>query len=177
VSGRRLWGWHRLDPYWARQIVANAAIRPGELVVDLGAGTGALTLPLVEAGARVIAVELHSGRARQLRAALNGCAASVVERDLEDFAAPGRPFRLVANPPYALTAAVLSFVARSSHLSGADLVLPRAVVRRVVDHGRRELRRFHATRGMPIPRNAFVPPSPIDSAVLQVRRRRGSRNH
>jgi 23S rRNA (adenine-N6)-dimethyltransferase len=177
VSGRRLWGWHRLDPYWARQIVANAAIRPGELAVDLGAGTGALTLPLVKAGARVIAVELHAGRARQLRATLNGYAASVVECDLEDFVPPGQPFRLVANPPYALTAAVLSFVARSSHLSGADLVLPRAVLRRVVDQGRGDLRRCHARRGLPIPRSAFVPPSPVNSAVLQIRRLRGSRNH
>jgi 23S rRNA (adenine-N6)-dimethyltransferase len=108
---------------------------------------------------------------------LNGYAASVVECDLEDFAAPGRPFRLVANPPYALTAAVLSFVARSSYLSGADLVLPRAVVRRVVDQGSRDLRRFHSRRGLPIPRNAFVPPSPVDSAVLQIRRLRRSRNH
>ncbi|HET9301341.1 MAG TPA: rRNA adenine N-6-methyltransferase family protein [Propionibacteriaceae bacterium] len=64
MSGRRPWGWHRLDPYWVEQIVAGAAIRRGELVVDLGAGTGALTMPLLEAGARVIAVELHAGRAR-----------------------------------------------------------------------------------------------------------------
>jgi hypothetical protein len=44
VSGRQPWGWHRLDQDWAERIVAAAAIRPGELVVDLGAGTGALTL-------------------------------------------------------------------------------------------------------------------------------------
>ena len=62
MSGRRPWGWHRLDPDWAEGIVASAAIRPGELVVDLGAGVGALTLPLLGAGARVIAVELHAGR-------------------------------------------------------------------------------------------------------------------
>ena len=172
MSGRRPWGWHRLDPYWAERIVAAAAIRRSELVVDLGAGTGALTLPLLEAGASVIAVELHAGRARQLRAMVNGHAASVVECDLEDFIQPGRPFRLVANPPYALTAAVLAFVARASHLIAADLVLQRAVVRRVAEEGRRDLRRFRATRGLQIPRDAFLPPPPVDSAVLQLRRRR-----
>ena len=97
MSGRRLWGWHRLDPDWAERIVASAAIRPGELVVDLGAGTGALTLPLLEAGARVIAVELHAGRARRLRKKVSEHAASVVECDLENFVPPGRPFRVVAN--------------------------------------------------------------------------------
>jgi 23S rRNA (adenine-N6)-dimethyltransferase len=166
-----------LDPYWAERIVAYAAIRPGELVVDLGAGTGALTIPLLRAGARVIAVELHAERARQLRTTVNGYAASVVERDLEDFVPPGRPFRLVANPPYALTAAVLSFAARASHLTAADLVFQRAVVRRVVDQGRRDLRRFSARHGLPLPRNAFVPPPPVDSAVLQLRRRTCSPHH
>jgi 23S rRNA (adenine-N6)-dimethyltransferase len=171
VAGRRSWGWHRLDPDWAERIVASAAIRPGELVIDLGAGTGALTLPLVEAGARVIAVELHAGRVRRLREKVND-RATVVECDLEDFFAPGRPFRVVANPPYALTAAVLAFMARASHLTAADLVLQHAAVRRIVDEGRRDLRRFDAHRGLRLPRTAFVPQPPVDSAVLQLRTRR-----
>ena len=172
VSGRRPWGWHRLDPYWAERVVAGASIRPGDLVVDLGAGTGALTLPLLDAGARVIAVELHARRARQLREKVSDRDAAVIECDLEDFVPPGRPFRLVANPPYALTAAVLKFVARASHLTAADLVLQRAVVQRVVDQDRRHLRRFHATRSLSLPRHAFVPPPPVDSAVLQLRPRK-----
>jgi 23S rRNA (adenine-N6)-dimethyltransferase len=171
VAGRRPWGWHRLDPYWAEQIVAGAAIRPGELVVDLGAGTGALTVPLLEAGARVIAVELHSRRARHLRDKVDH-AATVVECDLEVFTPPGRPFRVVANPPYALTAAVLAFIARASHLTAADLVLQRAVVRRIIDQDRRDLRRFDANPGLRLPRTAFLPPPPVDSAVLQLRPRK-----
>jgi 23S rRNA (adenine-N6)-dimethyltransferase len=66
----------------------------------------------------------------------------------------------------------LPFAARSRYLMSADLVLQRAVVRRVVVQGRRELRRFHARRGLSLPRNAFVPPPNVDSAVLQLRRRR-----
>jgi 23S rRNA (adenine-N6)-dimethyltransferase len=77
---------------------------------------------------------------------------------------------VVANPPYGLAAAVFSFVARSPHLTGADLVLQRAVVQRVVQQGRRDLRRFQARRGVLLPRTAFVPPPPVDSAVLQLRR-------
>ena len=45
------WGWHRLAPSWASRLVADAAIGPGDLVLDIGAGTGALTAPLVAAGA------------------------------------------------------------------------------------------------------------------------------
>jgi tRNA A58 N-methylase Trm61 len=43
-------GWHRLDPTWAERIVAGAAIGRGEVVVDLGAGVGALTLASCPAG-------------------------------------------------------------------------------------------------------------------------------
>src|SRR5687768_11820728 len=71
---------------------------------------------------------------------------------------PGRPFRVVANPPYALTAAVLALIAQARHVTAADLVLQRAVVRHVLDRGRRDLRRFHARRGLLLPRIAFVPP-------------------
>ena len=66
APGRR-WGWHRLRAERAEQLVAVAAIRPGDLVLDLGAGDGALTEPLRAAGARVLAVELHPGRAERLR--------------------------------------------------------------------------------------------------------------
>jgi cytochrome P450 len=48
----------------------------------------------------------------------------------------------------------------------------RAVVRRVLDRDRRDLRRFHARCGLLLPRNAFLPPPPVDSAVLQLRPRK-----
>ena len=170
MSGRRPWGWHRLEDRWARQIVAEARIRPGELVVDLGAGTGALTVRLLDAGARVIAVELHSGRARRLRERVAGRDATVVERDLAEFVPPGRPFRVVANPPYALTATVCAFVARAVHLTAADLVLQRAVGRRMAASERPGLRRFRVELGLALPRSAFTPRPPVDSVVVRLRR-------
>jgi 23S rRNA (adenine-N6)-dimethyltransferase len=36
----RRWGWHRLTEHWAARIVAAAGVRPGELVLDIGAGEG-----------------------------------------------------------------------------------------------------------------------------------------
>nr|UXC93975.1 truncated ribosome methyltransferase [Mycobacteroides abscessus subsp. abscessus] len=60
---RRQWGWYPLTDDWAARIVAESGVRSGEFVVDLGAGHGALTAHLVAAGARVLAVELHPGRA------------------------------------------------------------------------------------------------------------------
>jgi 23S rRNA (adenine-N6)-dimethyltransferase len=149
-------------------------LRAGELVVDLGAGEGALTAPLVASGARVLAVELHPRRAAGLRERFATDPVTVVECDIAEFRLPHRPFRVVANPPYSLSSAVVrSLLAPGSQLVGADLVLPSHVVRRFAE--RRAVvarsRRYTLHRGPTLPRRAFRPPSQVDSAVLVVRRR------
>lgn len=40
----------------------RSGVTAGDLVVDLGAGHGVLTAALVDAGAHVVAVELHPSR-------------------------------------------------------------------------------------------------------------------
>jgi 23S rRNA (adenine-N6)-dimethyltransferase len=172
------WGWHRLADQWAAQVVADARVRPGELVLDLGAGEGALTRHLVAAGARVVAVEAHPGRAAFLRRRYAGRAlnVTVVEADATALPLPHRPFRVVASPPYAISARLLRLLlAPGSRLTAADLVLQSAVVRRYADGsapGARRLgRRWRLAEGRPIPRRAFRPAPRVDSSVLVVRRR------
>ncbi|MGI8613808.1 MAG: rRNA adenine N(6)-methyltransferase family protein [Nocardioidaceae bacterium] len=171
----RRWGWHRLEPEWAERVVAAAHVRPGDLVLDLGAGTGALTAPLVRRGARVVAVELHAGRADRLRARFAGLPVRVVCADLLAFKLPDRVFRVVANPPYALTTPLLRMLlAPGSRLRAADLILQRAVVSHWVASDRRSVPRrggWDAEMGMRLPRRAFSPRPPVDSAVLVLRRR------
>jgi 23S rRNA (adenine-N6)-dimethyltransferase len=166
-----------LSDEWAAAVVADADIRPGDLVVDVGAGTGALTKHLVEADARVVAIELHPLRAERLRSRFAGSAVTVVRADAASLRWPRRPFRVVANPPYAITGELLrSLLVPGSRLERADLVLQRAVVRRYAE-GRgpgtaRWLRDFEVWGGRPLPRTAFQPPPRVDSSVLVVRRRR-----
>ncbi|MFB9837004.1 rRNA adenine N-6-methyltransferase family protein, partial [Actinoallomurus acaciae] len=100
---RRAWGWHPLVDEWARRVVEDARVRPGQLVLDIGAGRGALTTHLLAAGARVVAVEAHPGRAAWLRERFAGTGVTVVESDVLDLPLPRRPFRVVAGPPYAIS--------------------------------------------------------------------------
>jgi 23S rRNA (adenine-N6)-dimethyltransferase len=204
---RASWGWHRLADDWAARVVAAADVRPGELVLDIGAGQGALTRPLIKAGVRVIAVELHPGRAEALRrrfgtvsggtvsggtvsggtvsggtvsggrnddsASGNGRASSVsgvtvVQADAASLRLPRQPFRVVASPPYGITADLLSLLlGPGSRLVAADLVLQRAAVRKYAE---RRVRGCRLTQGLAVPRRAFTPPPRVDSAVLVIRR-------
>ena len=177
ASSRGEWEWHPLADAWAARIVGEAGVRPGDLVVDVGAARGGLTRHHVAAGAQVIAVELHAERARVLRQRFASEPVTVVQADAASLRLPRRPLRVVANPPYSISSPLLRrLLAPGSRLLAADLVLQRAVIRRFAE-GRapgagRWLREFEVRHGRSLPRSAFRPAPAVDSAILQVRRRR-----
>jgi len=107
---RRRLGQHFLhDHNQLRRLVDAAGIGPGQLVVEIGPGTGTLTETLADAGAEVIACEIDPPLAAIVRERLGG-RITLIEGDClgrgRTLAAPlveaiaGRPFKLVANLPY-----------------------------------------------------------------------------
>jgi 23S rRNA (adenine-N6)-dimethyltransferase len=176
VSAKRgtRWGYHELTDLWAQRLVSSSQIKPFDLVLDIGAGTGALTAPLLAAGARVVAVELHPSRARYLRERF-GPSLRVVETDASELRLPKRPFRVVANPPFGIMTALLRrLTTPGSRLMSADLVVPAYVAARW-SNGRgpssnRWSRTYQATVAGRLPASAFRPPSPNPAAVLRLAR-------
>ncbi|WP_130384536.1 rRNA adenine N-6-methyltransferase family protein [Kribbella sp. VKM Ac-2569] len=175
-QARGAWGWHPLDSRWAQRVVDAAGIKPGELVLDVGAGLGALTAPLVRAGARVVAVELHPGRADRLRRRFADAPVTVVRADAGDLRLPSRPFRVVSSPPYNISTLLLKrLLSPGSRLVSADLVLQRQLANRWVrgdaPGANRWFRHYDPSLGLRLPRKAFTPPPHVDSAVLVLRKR------
>ncbi|GAA5141407.1 23S rRNA (adenine(2058)-N(6))-methyltransferase Erm(41) [Nocardioides marinquilinus] len=171
------WGWHPLTDTWARRVVAGSPVDPGDLVLDAGAGLGALTRPLLASGARVLAVELHPGRLAALRSlADDEPRLRVVRADVRDLRLPRRPFRVVASPPYEGSSALLTrLLAPGSRLVSADLVVQRGLARRFAEGRAPGAGRWGAAfdlgLGPALPRTAFARAPRVDSVVLRVRRR------
>ena len=92
------------DANITRKIVEVAGVTPGDLVLEVGAGTGTLTRALAAAGGRVIAYEIDAGLAPVLEEVTAGLDVELrftdimhvdLGSDLE-----GGPWTMVANLPY-----------------------------------------------------------------------------
>jgi 23S rRNA (adenine-N6)-dimethyltransferase len=167
--------WHELDVRWARRLVADPPLSPTSYVVDVGAGTGAITAQLLLAGARVVAVEAHPGRARYLRDRF-GDAIVVVRADAADLRLPRRPYHVVANPPFTVTTALLRRILQpGSRLVSARLILQAQAAARwsgpAAPGVNRWGRTFETSLGPRVPRSAFRPPPGVDTRILWIRRR------
>jgi len=89
----------------AAAIVAGADLRPCDLVVDIGAGSGRLTAELARVARHVVAIELDPRLASSLRGRWPNV--HVVAGDALEVALPDEPFRVVANIPFAHTSDLL----------------------------------------------------------------------
>ena len=142
--------------------MARAGVLPSDLVLDLGAGTGALTLPLARVAHRVVAIERDPKLARRLarRAPAN---VSVHERSIESAWLPRRPFRVVANLPFAGSNAVVRrLLDRGVPLLSADLVVELGVALKWEATSRR------CSILTVLPPDAFVPAPRCRAAVLRI---------
>lgn len=97
-------------------------------IVELGAGDGALTRRLADAGHSVTAVEVDPAWANRLR---RECPqARVIRCDMLKFSFPADPFTVVGNLPYGITTEVLRRLLEHSHWSRAVLLLQWEVARK-----------------------------------------------
>jgi len=100
---RRHLGQNFLQPAWAEHFVESADLHPGDLVIEVGAGSGSVTFALARHRVDVIALELDSIWAERLKGvarSVGGSRIRVVRADALSFPLPTRPFRVVGNLPF-----------------------------------------------------------------------------
>jgi len=160
--------------------VRDAGILPGTLALDLGAGRGALTRALADAGARVRAVELDLVPLRELELRFGADPrVDVVEGDAMLVELPDKPFAVVANLPFALGTSILRRLLGdpSVPLTQLDAIVEwglaakRAVVWPSTLLGCTWGAWYELSLVRRVPRACFAPPPSVDAAVLRAVRR------
>jgi 23S rRNA (adenine-N6)-dimethyltransferase len=159
----------------AAELVRAAGIARGDLVLDLGAGTGVLTSALARAGARVVAVELDPELAAGLRRRFD----HVVEGDALRVPLPRDPFKVVANLPFGAGTAILRrLLDPRLPLEGGDVIVEWGLAtKRAAVWPSTQLSTywgawFELSVVRRLPRCVFAPPPSVDAGVLRVVRRR-----
>jgi 16S rRNA (adenine1518-N6/adenine1519-N6)-dimethyltransferase len=175
-----------VDPNTVRRIARLAGVGPGDAVVEIGAGLGALTAALAETGAAVTAVEVDRGLVDVLREQFAGTSVRVVAADArtldwDALLAGRRPWTLVANLPYNVATPIV-----------ADLLDDVPVIERMLVMVQREVaERLAARPGIGaygavsvkvaywataeivgrVPPTVFLPQPKVESALVAIVRR------
>ena len=168
------------DPVALARILEAADIGPADLVVEVGAGTGALTRLLAERAGRVLALEMDPKLVELLHQQLADLPnVEILQGDVLQFSTSrlgDQVYKVVGNLPYYITSAILRhFLEKAPRPELMVVTVQREVAARIVAgpgdmsllavsvqlYGRPRI----AAR---IPAGAFYPPPQVDSAVLRI---------
>jgi 23S rRNA (adenine-N6)-dimethyltransferase len=160
------------DPAAVRTVIEAAAVKPDDLVYEVGAGRGRLTRALVPLCREVVAYEVDPAMARSLRWG------TVRNEDFLRAVPPREPFALVGNIPYALTSAVVDWALRAPALTAATLLTQLEYARkRTGDYGRWSRLTvltwpaYEWSLAGRLPRTSFRPVPRVDNGILRLVRR------
>ena len=185
-------GQHFLTGLWAAHTLAEAVnVRPGETILEIGPGKGALTRELIATGARVVAVEKDPTLVLGLRETFKRELASqqfeLIERDVRDFAPQSSKLEagsyvIAANIPYYITGEIIrQFLETPAQPRAMAILIQKEVADRIMGKatGNRQqakesiLSLSVKAYGTPkiiakVSRGNFSPPPNVDSAILLI---------
>ena len=129
------------DQNQLRRLLEASEVGPGDLVLEVGPGTGTLTEALLEQGCEVIASELDEDMGDIIESRL-GDRLTLIRGDCLDGprafsrqvrnALDGRPFRLVANLPYGAASPIMSLLAAEQACLGQFVTIQFEVAERLL---------------------------------------------
>ena len=168
---------------YIERIVQAVDLAPGERLVEIGPGQGAITLPLLRRHGALTVIEFDRDLVGPLAAMAAGVGElSIVHRDVlqVDFTAlaAGAPIRLVGNLPYNISSPILFHaLEHAAAISDMTFMLQKEVVDRMAAapgskvYGRLSVMLqawCEVTSLFVVPPGAFRPPPKVDSAVARL---------
>lgn len=181
---KKQFGQHFLrDASVVDRIVLAVDPKPGDHVVEIGPGAGALSFPMLDRHGELTAIEFDRDLVEPLAEAarahgkLEIIRADVLTIDLGQLAGAGQ-LRMIGNLPYNISSPILFHcLAHAPHIRDMHFMLQKEVVERMAAgpgskvYGRLSvmLQAFaHVTPLFEVPPDAFDPPPRVDSAVVRL---------
>jgi len=181
-QARKRFGQHFLTDAGVVEAIIDAIDpHPGQALVEIGPGLGALTGPLLQRCGALTVIELDRDLAARLR---REAGLTVVEGDVlrVDFAAlaaaAGQPLRIVGNLPYNISTPILfHLLGAAASVADQHFMLQKEVVDRMAatpgnkDYGRLTVMlqwRYRIEPVLAVPPEAFEPPPRVNSSVVRM---------
>lgn len=167
-----------------RKIVASLNIQPGDEVLEIGPGRGALTELIIPIAKKLHLVEFDRDLAEYWRQrsslidSLHIHEADVLKFDLAEVCNPSAPIKVIGNLPYNISSPVLFHLMKyADGIHSQVVMLQKEVVDRMVANpgskqfGRLSVMlqyRYQIENLFPVSRHAFFPPPKVESAIAKL---------
>ncbi len=171
------------DARWIERIVEAIDPRPGDRIVEIGPGQGALTTSLIKRAGAIDALEIDRDLAAQLRARyapeeLRLHEGDALRFDWPDFARTHAPLRIAGNLPYHISTPLLfTLWPIAPDVADQHFMLQKELVDRMIavpggkTYGRLSVMlqfRYRVYRLFDVPRGAFRPPPQVTSSFVRL---------
>ena len=167
-----------------QQMIEAVSLKKGDMVIEIGPGKGALTGPILESGAQLIAFELDERMIAYLEEKFASAIESkqliivhrdILEVDINSFV-KNKEYKIIANIPYYITNAIVrKFLEEEHQPSHMSLLMQKEVAERIVRRDGKEsilalsVALFASAKYLATVHRRYFSPAPkVDSAILHI---------
>ena len=171
------------NPRLIAELIGHSNIRRGDLVIDIGAGSGAITAVLARRCRQVLAYENELGALNKLQQNMHRYKnVKVIAQDFLQAKLPDEPYKVFANIPFRLSANIVRKLTSNNEMHAPRsiyLIVQKQFAQKIVPSDWHftsqlgtQLAPWWQTRiRRPLRRTDFTPPPVVDTVLLELKPR------
>ncbi|MDO4870948.1 MAG: rRNA adenine N(6)-methyltransferase family protein [Candidatus Saccharibacteria bacterium] len=170
-----------VNPRLVYELIGHSNLRKNDTVLEIGAGSGVITMALAKRVRRVVAVEAEQKTAQKLRQNMVKFEnVMVVEADIREFKLPSEKYKVFSNIPFHLSSEIIQKLIWSENPPVAIyLIVQKQFAKKlIIDRDNftgqlgASIAPWWATRiRRPLRRNDFFPRPNVDTVLLEIKPR------